>query len=96
MKRKMNDLTKIIGFIVAATSLVFVIQIHGISAKPDHESQQLAQEAKILTKSFRNDDTKIGKCRALSESPNSDNVTSCIIKTIESNDKDMALLNRIN
>jgi hypothetical protein len=91
----MNEL-KIIGLIIAATSLILVIQIHGISAKPDHESQQLAQEAKILTKSFKNDDTKIGKCRALSENPNSANVTSCIIKAVESNDKDMALLNRIN
>jgi len=92
----MKNLTKIIGLIIAAMSLVLVIQTHGISAKSDHESQKLAQEAKILTKSFRYDDTKIGKCRALSESPNSDNVTSCIIKAVESNDKDMALLNRIN
>jgi hypothetical protein len=91
----MNEL-KIIGLIIVATSIILVIQIHGISAKPNHESQQLSQEAKILTKSFNNDDTKIGKCRALSENPNSDNVTSCIIKAVESKDKDMALLNRIN
>ena len=92
----MNALTKITWLIVAATSLVFVVQLHGVSARSDHESKQLAQEAKLLTKSFKNDDAKTGRCRALSESPNSDNVTSCIIKGVESDDKDMALLNRLN
>jgi len=92
----MKNLTKIIGFIVASISLVLLVQIHGINAKSDHESQKLAQEAKIITKSFKNDDTRIGKCRTLSENPNSDNVTSCIIKAVESNDRDMAFLNKIN
>ena len=92
----MRDLTKSIIIIIATTSLILVVQIHGLNAKSDHESRKIAQEAKLLTKSFKNDDTKIGKCRALSASPNSDNVTSCIIKAVESDGKDTALLNRIN
>ena len=67
----MKNNAKIIGFITAALTLAFVVQIHDLNAKSDHESQ-LAQEARLLAKSFRNDDAKIGKCRSLSENPNSE------------------------
>ena len=92
----MKNAAKIIGFITAALTLAFVVQIHGLTAKSDHESQKLAQEAKLLAKSFKNDDTKIGKCRSLSENANSENVTSCIEKAVESNNKDLALLNKVS
>ena len=95
MKKQMKNNAKIIGFITAALTLAFVVQIHDLNAKSDHESQ-LAQEARLLAKSFRNDDAKIGKCRSLSENPNSENVTSCIEKAVESNNKDLALLNKVN
>jgi hypothetical protein len=95
MKKQMKNDAKIIGFITAALTLAFVVQIHDLNAKSDHESQ-LAQEARLLAKSFRNDDTKIGKCRSLSENPNSENVTSCIEKAVESNNKDLALLNKVS
>jgi hypothetical protein len=91
----MKNNAKIIGFITAALTLAFVVQIHDLNAKSDHESQ-LAQEARLLAKSFRNDDAKIGKCRSLSENPNSENVTSCIEKAVESNNKDLALLNKVS
>jgi hypothetical protein len=95
MKKQMKNNAKIIGFITAALTLAFVVQIQGLNAKSDHESQ-LAQEARLLAKSFRNDDAKIGKCRSLSENVNSENVTSCIEKAVESNNKDLALLNKVN
>jgi|SRR3954447_11799127 hypothetical protein len=96
MKKQMKNNAKIIGFITAAALiLAFMVQIQSLNAKSDHESQ-LAQEAKLLAKSFRNDDAKIGKCRSLSENPNSENVTSCIEKAVESNNKDLALLNKVN
>jgi len=95
MKKQMKNDAKIIGFITAALTLAFVVQVQGLNAKSGHESQ-LAQEARLLTKSFRNDDAKIGKCRSLSENLNSENVTSCIEKAVESNNKDLALLNKIN
>ena len=91
----MKNNAKIIGFITGALTLAFVVQIHDLNAKSDHESQ-LAQEARLLAKSFRNDDAKIGKCRSLSENPNSENVTSCIEKAVESNNKDLALLNKVS
>ena len=96
MKKQMKNNAKIIGFITAAAlTLAFVVQIQDLNAKSGHESQ-LAQEARLLAKSFRNDDAKIGKCRSLSENLNSENVTSCIEKAVESNNKDLALLNRVN
>ena len=95
MKKQMKNNAKIIGFVTAALTLAFVVQIQGLNAKSDHESQ-LAQEARLLAKSFRNDDAKIGKCRSLSENLNSENVTSCIEKAVESNNKDLALLNKVN
>jgi hypothetical protein len=95
MKKQMKNDAKIIGFITAALTLAFVVQIHDLNAKSDHESQ-LAQEARLLAKSFRNDDAKIGKCRSLSENPNSENITSCIEKAVESNNKDLALLNKVS
>ena len=97
MKKQMKNNAKIIGFITAALTLAFVVQVQvqGLNAKSGHESQ-LAQEARLLAKSFRNDDAKIGKCRSLSENPNSENVTSCIEKAVESNNKDLALLNKVN
>ena len=96
MKKQMKNNAKIIGFITAAAlTLAFVVQIQDLNAKSGHESQ-LAQEARLLAKSFRNDDAKIGKCRSLSENPNSENVTSCIEKAVESNNKDLALLNKVN
>jgi hypothetical protein len=96
MKKQMKNNAKIIGFITAAAlTLAFVVQIQDLNAKSGHESQ-LAQEARSLAKSFRNDDAKIGKCRSLSENLNSENVTSCIEKAVESNNKDLALLNKVN
>jgi hypothetical protein len=96
MKKQMKNNAKIIGFITAAAlTLAFVVQIQDLNAKSGHESQ-LAQEARLLAKSFRNDDAKIGKCRSLSENLNSENVTSCIEKAVESNNKDLALLNKVN
>jgi hypothetical protein len=96
MKKQMKNNAKIIGFITAAAlTLAFVVQIQDLNAKSGHESQ-LAQEARLLARSFRNDDAKIGKCRSLSENLNSENVTSCIEKAVESNNKDLALLNKVN
>lgn len=96
MKKQMKNNAKIIGFITAAAlTLAFMVQIQCLNAKSDHESQ-LAQEARLLAKSFRNNDAKIGRCRSLSENPNSENVTSCIEKAVESNNKDLALLNKVN
>lgn len=93
----MNNVVKIIGFVIVVVMLVFVIQIRELNAKSDHGSiNKMAQEAKLLVKSFKNDDTKIGGCRSLSESPNSENVTTCIEKTVGSDDNDLALLNKIN
>ena len=96
MKKQMKNNAKIIVFITAAAlTLAFVVQIQDLNAKSGRESQ-LAQEARLLAKSFRNDDAKIGKCRSLSENLNSENVTSCIEKAVESNNKDLALLNKVN
>jgi hypothetical protein len=96
MKKQMKNNANIIGFITAAAlTLAFVVQIQDLNAKSRHESQ-LAQEARLSAKSFRNDDAKIGKCRSLSENLNSENVTSCIEKAVESNNKDLALLNKVN
>lgn len=93
----MNKVAKIIGFVTAVVTLVFVIQIRELNAKSDHDSiNKMVQEAKLLVKSFKNDDTKIGRCRSLSESPNSENVTTCIEKAVGSDDNDLALLNKIN
>jgi hypothetical protein len=93
----MNNVIKIIGFVTAVVTLVFVVQIRELNAKSDHDSfNKMAQEAKLLVKSFKNDDTQIGGCRSLSESSNSENVTTCIEKTVGSDDNDLALLNKMN
>lgn len=93
----MNNNTKIVGFIIAAMALVFALRIHELNAKSDYDSMHnLAREAKLLTKNFSNDDTKLHNCRSLSDTPTSENVTDCIEKVVESNDRDLALLNKIN
>ena len=93
----MSSNAKLIGFMLLIVTLVFAIQTLELNAKSDHDSiDKVAREAKLLAKNFKHDDTRIGMCRSLSESPNSENVTNCIEKAVESNNKDLALLHKIN